>query len=230
LTDFICADTKDVLSGFNELLNSANYKPFDQWAIEAQKLKSLNIKRERKTNLIHSFEIIRKLDNLTKDKDIIFTSEVGQHMLWAVQNLTLNKNRTILLSGGSGTMGFGFPAAIGAAVAAPEKTVVCIAGDGSFQMNLQELAVCKDYNLDVKVIILNNGYLGMVRQLQEKNYGARYSQTKISNPDFLKLAESYRIKSKRISSITEIEDALSEAFADNTPYVLDFMIEPMELL
>lgn len=228
--DFICADIKDVLSNFNELLKTEKYQPFNKWTNEVQNLKSLNIKRKCKTNLIHSFEVIRILDNFTKDKDVIFTSEVGQHMLWAVQNLTLNRDRTILLSGGSGTMGFGFPAAIGAAVAAPEKTVVCIAGDGSFQMNLQELAVCRDYNLNIKIIILNNGYLGMVRQLQEKNYGARYSQTQISNPDFLKLAESYGIKSKRISSITETKDALSETFAENTPFVLDIMIEPMELL
>ena len=151
-------------------------------------------------------------------------------MLWAVQNLSLNKDRKILLSGGSGTMGFGFPAGIGAAIAKPDKTIVCISGDGSFQMNLEELAVCKDYNLNVKIMILNNGYLGMVRQLQEKSFGGRYCETKISNPDFLKLAESYGIGSRRVASIDEIEEALTCSFSTEGPFVVDFVVEPMELL
>lgn len=100
--------------------------------------------------MLHSFEVIRNIQEFTKDKDLIFTSEVGQHQLWAVQNLKFSKERRILVSGGAGTMGFGFPAAIGASVAKPNLPIVCITGDGSFQMGEQELATCVDYNLNVK--------------------------------------------------------------------------------
>lgn len=225
--DSVCSDINEFLSSLNTLSTSID---FDRWLIEAQSLKTLNLPNKKSTNMLYSFEVIQQIEKFTKDKNVIFTSEVGQHMLWAVQNLSLNKDRKILLSGGSGTMGFGFPAGIGAAVAFPEKTVVCISGDGSFQMNLEELAVCKDYNLNVKIMILNNGYLGMVRQLQEKSYGGRYSETKISNPDFLKLAESYGIGARRVSSFNEIEDALTCAFSTDDPYVVEFVVEPMELL
>ena len=225
--DSVCSDINEFLSALNTLSTSID---FDRWLIEAQSLKTLNLPNKKSTNMLYSFEVIQQIEKFTKDKNVIFTSEVGQHMLWAVQNLSLNKDRKILLSGGSGTMGFGFPAGIGAAVAFPEKTVVCISGDGSFQMNLEELAVCKDYNLNIKIMILNNGYLGMVRQLQEKSYGGRYSETKISNPDFLKLAESYGIGARRVSAFNEIEDALTCAFSTDDPYVVEFVVEPMELL
>lgn len=225
--DSICADVSDFLSTLNKMPKSVDFSP---WLEKAQGLRSLNTPNKKISNMLHSFEVIQHIEKFTKDKDIIFTSEVGQHMLWAVQNLSLNKERKILLSGGSGTMGFGFPAGIGAAIAKPDKTIVCISGDGSFQMNLEELAVCKDYNLNVKIMILNNGYLGMVRQLQEKSFGGRYCETKISNPDFLKLAESYGIGSRRVASIDEIEEALTCAFSTEGPFVVDFVVEPMELL
>jgi len=228
--DFITGDAKMVLSGMNASLRLRKFTSFDKWLSNAQNLKTLNVERKKSTNLLHSFEVLRKIEEFTKDKNIIFTSEVGQHQLWAVQNLKFNKNRKILVSGGSGTMGFGFPAAIGAAVADNSRSVVCITGDGSFQMSMHELATCVDFNLDVKIMILNNGYLGMVRQLQEKNCNGRYSQTKISNPDFLKLAESYGINARRVSTIFDINDALTEAFSKRGPFVIDFAIEPMELL
>jgi acetolactate synthase-1/2/3 large subunit len=223
----VCADIKDVLSKMNSFgLN----KSFSSWLNDAQSLRNLNVERKRFTNRLHSFEVIRKIEEFTKNKDLIFTSEVGQHQLWAVQNLKQNANRKVLVSGGSGTMGFGFPAAIGVAIANPEKPVVCITGDGSFQMGLHELATCIDYDLDVKIMILNNGYLGMVRQLQDKTCGGRYSQTKISNPDFLKLAESYGAKALRVKSIEEVDDALSKAFSTKGTFIVDFEVEPMELL
>ena len=223
----VCADIKDVLSKMNSFgLN----KSFSSWLNDAQSLRDLNVERKRFTNRLHSFEVIRKIEEFTKNKDLIFTSEVGQHQLWAVQNLKQNANRKVLVSGGSGTMGFGFPAAIGVAIANPEKPVVCITGDGSFQMGLHELATCIDYDLDVKIMILNNGYLGMVRQLQDKTCGGRYSQTKISNPDFLKLAESYGAKALRVKSIDEVDYALSKAFSTKGTFIVDFEVEPMELL
>jgi acetolactate synthase-1/2/3 large subunit len=227
-SDYLIADIKDVLSGLNNMCQSI--QPFSKWLNEAQNLKRLNKPRERQTNLLHSFEVIQKLEKFTKNKDVIFTSEVGQHQLWAVQNLTFGKNRRIFVSGGTGTMGFGFPAAIGAAVAKPNTNVVCISGDGSFQMGIHELATCKDYDLNVKIIILNNGYLGMVRQLQEKFCNGHYSQTKISNPDYIKLAQSYGIEAQRVSNIEEVLPALDRAFSHCSPSIIEFIVEPMEVL
>lgn len=228
--DFICADTKVVLSLFNQLLESSQYENFSGWLKTAEALKSLNIERKRQTNLMHSFEVIQKINDFTKNMNLVFTSEVGQHQLWAVQNLTFNEYRKIFVSGGAGTMGFGFPAAIGAAIANPDIPVVCITGDGSFQMGVQELATCIDNNLNIKIMVLNNGYLGMVRQLQEKSCEGRYSQTKISNPDFVKLAQSYGLNAMEVSSVADIDEALKRAFSTNETFIIDFRVEPMEML
>lgn len=227
-TDYIVCDIKDFLTKLNEF----DYREqiFGNWLGKVQDLRKLNVIRERKTNLLHSFEVLRKIEEFTKGKSVTFTSEVGQHQLWAVQNISQNKDRRILVSGGSGTMGFGFPAAIGVAVAKSENPVVCITGDGSFQMGLHELATCADYHLNIKIMILNNGYLGMVRQLQEKQCHSHYSQTKISNPDFVKLAQSYGLQGIRVSTVDQIDEALSLAFSTNETFVIDFAIEPMEVL
>ena len=222
------ADIKDVLAYWNNNVNNDYKNRFEKWLEYTNDFKKLNEKKEKTNNMLHSFEIMQKLNEYTKNKDVIFTSEVGQHLLWAVQNIEQNPQRRILISGGSGTMGFGFPAAIGAAIANPDKTIICITGDGSFQMSLEELAVCKDYNLNIKIMILNNGYLGMVRQLQEKNCEKRYSQTKISNPDFIKLAQSYGIDAIRVNSYSETENALNSAFSNKNTFIIDFEIEPME--
>lgn len=228
-SDFVIADIKQFLTELNKLSKDSSMN-FSSWADSAQQLKSHNIIRERKTNLMHSFEVIRKIEEFTQNKNITFTSEVGQHQLWAVQNLKFNKERKIFVSGGSGTMGFGFPAAIGAAIASPEKEIVCITGDGSFQMSLPELATCADYNLNIKIMILNNGYLGMVRQLQEKLCERRYSETKISNPDFVTLAKSYNINALRVTNADEITPALKKAFSTKGTFIIDFAVEPMEVL
>lgn len=223
------ADIKSVLAELNKNFGRFN-KVFSDWKYYAGDLKKLNISRKKCSNLLHSFEVIREIENYTKDKSIIFTSEVGQHQLWAVQNLHFFRDRKILVSGGLGTMGFGLPAAIGACFADKTKPVVCITGDGSFQMSLHELATCKENNLNLKIIILNNGYLGMVRQLQEQNCDGRYSQTKISNPDFVTLAQSYGVKALRVSRFEDIQDALDEAFSTNETFIIDFVVEPMEVL
>ena len=160
----------------------------------------------------------------------VVATEVGQHQLWTAQNFRFSKPRQFLTSGGAGTMGFGLPAAIGGCIADISKPVICISGDGSFQMNSQELAVCKDYNLPVKIFVLNNGYLGMVRQLQQNLCGARFSETAISNPDFLKLAEAYGIKGIRVESEDEIVPALKSVFEEKGPVLVDFIIEPMEVV
>lgn len=226
--EFVNSDIKLFLKNLNENFN--NFVNFQNWSDMAQILKRNNKKPEKYTNLRHSYEVIKALESNTKDKDIIFTSEVGQHQLWAIQNLNITPERKILLSGGAGTMGFGLPAAIGACIAHPSKTVVCIAGDGSLQMTLGELALCKDYNLNLKIIVLNNGYLGMVRQLQENSCNARYSETKISNPDFTLLAKAYGIQALSVKSSSDINKALCEAFSHKGSFLLDIEVEPMEIV
>lgn len=222
--DFIIGDIKEVLKCIK------TKKDFSNWTNEVQQLRKLNKIHKTTTNMLHSFEVIREIEEFTKGEDITFTSEVGQHQLWAVQNLKLYKERKIFVSGGSGTMGFGLPSAIGSAVAGNNRPVVCITGDGSFQMSLHELATCKDNDLNIKIIILNNGYLGMVRQLQEKFCDGRYSQTKISNPDFVTLAKSYGIEALRVTSRSEVKTALGRAFSNDKTFIIDFTVEPMETL
>ncbi len=223
----VVGDAKLVIT---EMLKRLNRKTFDEWLKSSIKLKSLNKQPEKISDKLHSFEVIREIYNYTKEKNLVVTTEVGQHQLWTAQNYKFNLPRKFLTSGGSGTMGFGFPAAIGASVANGSQPVICIAGDGSFQMNEQELATCRDYNLPVKIFILNNGYLGMVRQLQQKGFDERYSQTQISNPDFIKLGEAYGIKAQRVEKLEDINLALNKAFESGEPYIIDFVVEPMEVV
>jgi len=171
--------------------------------------------------------VIEQIYEITKGEAII-TTEVGQNQMWAAQWYRYLHPRTFISSGGLGTMGFGFPAAIGAKVGCPESIVFDIAGDGSIQMNIQELATCVCNKINVKVAILNNGYLGMVRQWQELFYKKRYSHTCLYNPDFVKLAESYGAIGIRVTKKEEVRPAIEKAIAiDNTVFI-DFHIEPEE--
>lgn len=155
----------------------------------------------------------------------IVTTEVGQHQMWALQNIHREHARTFLSSGGLGTMGFGFPAAIGAKIGCPDEQVVCIAGDGSFQMNSQEMATAKINNVPVKVLIIDNRALGMVHQWQHLFYNDRFSFTELAdNPDFVKLADAYGWRARRIERPEEIDAALDEMLASDEPYLLDVMI------
>ncbi len=225
--DSITGDAKIILAEMIKSLAGISFSA--KWG-DTERFRALNVKREAKTNMLQSFEVMRELDKFICGKDLTVTTEVGQHQLWAAQNLHFSKPGKFLTSGGSGTMGFGFPAAIGACIYDMSKPVVCVAGDGSFQMNLQELATCRDYNLPVKILILNNGYLGMVRQLQEKQCDGRYFETKISNPDFMKIAESYGLKAYRVSNRAEVLPVLEKAFADKGTVLVEFIVEPMEVL
>ena len=222
----VVGDIKEVLNALSGQIG----RDFSSWSNEAQILKSQNKKPEKKTENLHSFEVIDAIYNSTKDKDLIVTTEVGQHQLWAAKGYKFDNAGKFVTSGGSGTMGFGFPAAIGASIAQGGKEVICITGDGSLQMNIQELATCVEYGLPVKIFVLNNGYLGMVRQLQERFCEKRYSQTQISNPDFVNLAKAYDIQAVRVEKENEIESALEKCFATNAPYLIDFVIEPMEVV
>ncbi|VAX11717.1 Acetolactate synthase large subunit [hydrothermal vent metagenome] len=162
--------------------------------------------------------------------DAYITSDVGQHQMWTAQFFKFEKPRRWINSGGLGTMGFGLPAAMGVKVACPEAEVVCITGDGSIQMNIQELATCLHYGLPLKILLLNNGFLGMVRQWQEFFYGSRYSQVGVeAQPDFVKLAEAYGHVGMKIEKASELEGAMREAFAMKDRLVfMNVLTEPCE--
>ncbi|RKO66068.1 biosynthetic-type acetolactate synthase large subunit [Desulfofundulus salinus] len=171
--------------------------------------------------------VIREIYRVTKGQARI-TTEVGQHQMWAAHYYTYTRPRTFISSGGLGTMGFGLPAAIGVQVACPDEIVFDIAGDGSIQMNIQELATAVNYDLPVKVAILDNGYLGMVRQWQELFYNRRYSYSELVNPDFVKLAEAYGAVGMRVEKPADVRPALEQALATSRPVLIDFIIEREE--
>lgn len=173
-------------------------------------------------------QVIETMYSITKG-DAIIATEVGQNQMWAAQFYTFTKPRTLLTSGGLGTMGYGFPAAIGAQFAFPGKLVINVAGDGSIQMNIQELATVVQNKIPVKVVILNNGHLGMVRQWQELFYNRNYSHTNMeAQPDFVKLAEAYGAEGYRISKPEELEDVLRKALTSPNPAFIDVMVEREE--
>lgn len=174
--------------------------------------------------------VVEEIYAITKG-DAIVTTEVGQNQMFAAQYYKFDRPRTFLSSGGLGTMGYGFPAAIGAQVAMPGKLVVDIAGDGSIQMNIQELATAVQYRLPVKVVILNNGSLGMVRQWQEFFFEGKYSQTCLPQiPDFVRLAEAYGATGFRATKPEEVRRVLSEAFAAPGPVFVDVVVDPDEMV
>jgi acetolactate synthase-1/2/3 large subunit len=171
--------------------------------------------------------IIRELSDILKGEGII-TSEVGQNQMWTALHYCFKKPRTWITSGGLGTMGYGFPAAIGAHFARPDVPVVDVAGDGSFQMNIQELGTVAHYHIPVKVMILNNMYLGMVRQWQELFYDRRYSYTELPPVDFVKIAHAYGVEGMRVDEKAGVREAIETALATDGPFVLDFRVEREE--
>jgi acetolactate synthase-1/2/3 large subunit len=172
--------------------------------------------------------VVEKVFELTRGEAII-TTEVGQNQMWAAQFYLFDHPNHFITSGGLGCMGFGLPAAIGAQIARPDKTVVDIAGDGSIQMNIQEMATAVQYGLPVKIVILNNGYLGMVRQWQELFYGRRYSATRMETaPDFVKLAEAYGAVGLRARKPQEVVPVLEEGLSIPRPVIMDFTVDPEE--
>ena len=230
----IVGDAKNVLNimlnEFNTEKYSYNVEERKAWVKQVNEWKHNVGMKAVKDGIMSPQDVIEAISNKTKDKDVIIATEVGQHQMWTAQLYKFSKPRQLITSGGLGTMGFGFPAAIGAQIAAPEKLVFNIAGDGSIQMNIQELMTCVDYKIPVKIAIINNGYLGMVRQWQEKLFNKHYSQTPISSPDYVKLAESYGVLGIRVTKEEEIEPALEKAIAYDGPVILDFVVEPFEMV
>jgi acetolactate synthase-1/2/3 large subunit len=175
-------------------------------------------------NVIKPQYVIEKLRELS-EPDAIMATDVGQHQMWTAQFFTFTKPRTLLTSGGLGTMGYGLPAAMGAQAAFPKRQVIVVCGDGGVQMNIQEMATLVQNRLPVKIVILNNNFLGMVRQWQELFFDKRYSQTCMELPiDFTKLAEAYGAKGFQATKTEEVEDVIRKGFAEPGPVIMEFKI------
>ena len=226
----IVGDAKGVLAAINERLAKADAQPIDRTWVD-----DVFSWRERwpfytsdfsdYPNAIAPEVVLHKLSQKLDPEASIVTTEVGQHQMWAHQNIHREHARTFISSGGLGTMGFGFPAAIGAKIGCPESEVVCVAGDGSFQMNSQEMATAKINDVPVKVLIIDNRALGMVHQWQSLFYNKRYSFTELAdNPDFVKLADAYGWRARRVEKPEDVDAALDEMLASKEPYLLDVMI------
>jgi acetolactate synthase-1/2/3 large subunit len=188
------------------------------------------MKYDRESSLIKPQFVIENLYEVTGGQAFV-TSDVGQHQMWAAQYYKFDQPRRWINSGGLGTMGFGLPAAMGVQMAHPEAPVACVTGEGSIQMNIQELSTCKEWKLPIKVILLNNGYLGMVRQWQEFFYEERYAESYMTSlPDFVKLAEAYGHVGIRVDKPEDVEPALRDAFGkykDRLVFI-NFLTDPRE--
>lgn len=221
----IVGDAKAVLQALNREVSAKTHdgwiEQIDRWRLEHP------MTFEQDTNDLLPQFVVRKIWEITGGDAIIVTG-VGQNQMFAAQHFRYDHPNTIVTSGGLGTMGFEVPAAVGAKVGCPDKTVWAICGDGGFQMTLQGLAVMVQEKLAVKMAILNNGFLGMVRQWQEMFYGRRYIGTPLLNPDFCKIAEAYGIRGIQVTQKDEVEPAIREAMADVGPVLIDFRVRPEE--
>ncbi len=221
MLDAIPTGTK--LSGYKKRLKGW-HKQIKEW----MKTHPLTVEQPRSGRIKPQY-VVERLYALTGG-DAIITTEVGQNQMWAAQFFKFKKPRTLLTSGGLGTMGYGFPAAIGAQIANPDKLVIDIAGDGSIQMNIQEMATAVQYRLPVKVAILNNRFLGMVRQWQELFFNKRYSHSCLGKmPDFVKLAEAYGGVGFRAEKVSDVDKVIKEALkVKDRPVLMDFVVDPKE--
>lgn len=230
----IVGDVKDVLQDLLKLLESGkekiDSKSLSAWWAQIEEWRSKDCLRyDRAANIIKPQFVLEKLYEITKG-DAFITSDVGQHQMWAAQFYKFNKPRRWINSGGLGTMGFGLPSAMGVQLANPGATVACVTGESSIQMCLQELSTCKQYRLPIKIVNLNNRYMGMVRQWQQFFHGNRYSESYMNAlPDFVKLAEGYGHSGIRVDKPADVEGALREAFARKDELVfMDFMTDQTE--
>ena len=223
----IVGDLKNVLAELNRKIPKLSHT---KWLDEVAKLKkkySLTFRKTEEDILIPQ-EILFEINKLTKG-EVIVATDVGQHQMWSAQFIKFNNPYSILTSGGAGTMGFGLPAAIGAQVANPDKKVLAIVGDGGFQMTFQELMMVKEYNLPVKIFIINNSYLGMVRQWQELFNDRRYSSVDLSyNPDFIKIGEAYGIKSIQLKTKKDLKKHLKKILESDEAVLVECIVEKEE--
>ncbi len=224
----IVGHVQTVLTEMNELLDADDNKPdavaLKAWWAQIETWRSKNcLNYDRKSDIIKPQFVVEKLWEVTKGEAYV-TSDVGQHQMWAAQYYKFDKPRRWINSGGLGTMGVGLPYAMGVQLAHPEAQVACITGEASIQMCIQELSTCKQFHLPIKVITLNNRYMGMVRQWQEFFYGNRYSESYVDAlPDFVKLAEAYGHIGMKIEKPSDVEGALKEAFSPKLKERLVFM-------
>ena len=230
----IVGNVRDVLKEFNKQLDAGkthmDTAALKNWWAQIEEWRGRDcLKYDRASAIIKPQYVMQKLYEITKG-DAIVTSDVGQHQMWAAQFYKFVKPRRWINSGGLGTMGFGLPAAVGAQMANPKATVACVTGEASIQMCIQELSTCKQYKLPIKVITLNNRYMGMVRQWQEFFHGNRYAESYMDAlPDFVKLAEAYGHVGMRIDKPADVESALKEAFARKKDLVfMDFITDQTE--
>ncbi len=227
----IIADSGIALSALNRALK-AGKKLADcaPWKRQIQKWRGVNcLDYANSKKVIKPQYALERLDFLTRNRKTYITTEVGQHQMWAAQFLAFNQPRRWMTSGGLGTMGYGFPAAIGVQVAHPEALVIDVAGEASFLMNIQELSTAVQYRLPVKVFILNNRYMGMVRQWQELIYSNRLSESYMDAlPDFVKLAEAFGAKGIRIEDPENVDKGIKQMIASPGPVIVDVLIDPNE--
>lgn len=223
----IVGDLKSVLTEINKEVVSKENKEWVETIKNWKKEYSL-IHNEVGEDKLLPQEVLKELDSILKGEGIIVT-DVGQHQMWTAQYLTYQNPNSIVTSGGAGTMGFGVPAAIGAQVGAPTKKVVLVVGDGGFQMTFQELMMLKQYNLPVKILIINNSFLGMVRQWQELFKNKRYSSVNLEiNPDFVKIAEAYGVTSARLKTKEDLKTKLKDLIMSDEGVVIDCVVEREE--
>ncbi len=228
----VVGDCKVTLAKLNKLLDKEDLgdlkKERKKWFEQIQHWKDTQPLAYKQTDVIKPQYVVEKLYEMTKGKAII-TTEVGQNQMWAAQYYQFDRPNHFITSGGLGCMGFGLPAAIGAQLACPDALVVDIAGDGSIQMNIQEMATAVQCGLPIKVVILNNGYLGMVRQWQQLFFDKRYVSTCLDcAPDFVKLAEAYGAVGLRATKPEEVEAVLKKGLASKKPVIMDFVVEKEE--
>jgi acetolactate synthase-1/2/3 large subunit len=221
----VVGDAKVILS---ELVRQVEYQEREEWFKKiAEWKKKFAFRYDQKSSTIKPQYVIEEICRQTKNEAII-TTGVGQNQMWAAQFYKFIEPRQFISSGGLGTMGFGLPAAIGAQVAKPEATVVDIDGDHSFNMTMTELATAVEHNLPIKVCILNNGYMGMVRQWQELFYGKRYSKSYLKNPDYEAIAKAMGALGVTVDSKSDVPGAVKKMLAEKKPCVVDFRVEPEE--
>jgi acetolactate synthase-1/2/3 large subunit len=220
----VVGDAREVIDLLIDLVDEKQHDEWTAW-IESQRNYVLEAALEDRPETPEPYTIIKAISEASNG-EAIYSTDVGQHQMWAAQHLGLDYPNRWLSSGGLGTMGYGLPAAIGAKIGCPDKEVWAICGDGGFQMSLNELATCTQEGIDVKIAVLNNGYLGMVRQWQDLFQGKNYSEVKINGPDFVKLAEAYGVTGIRVETDAELMPAIQKARETPGTVVVEFMIEP----